>query len=370
MELKTVTANSQPSKSTQPETVISSTNAPPIDGKVASATIIEPALVPTPTGTISITLTPPLPPMVPIGENVTVIVGGLTLLGVIFSLVAAHWRMKSELAASEKRMLAEISAMSTQGAKEREQVRDLATSDRAHQEKLAHKERITTARRVTYTEAASELVKAQMFLGSLPNRDLTKLDVEAGLGDLMAAVAKIAILGEMETVLKSRKLLSLIQCSFFRSLRKAMSMMQKKADITNLEKLYDQTDLERNRIITTMRNHVETSSTDQIAFAALGRSFDAQQEYAKQHREKISEIGGKLRESHMEYARSMLDEAKVISRNIDDLLVCVRMELGLYTLPEQLHQSTQETQANATTALSELLDALFQASQRTSSTSE
>jgi hypothetical protein len=338
-----------------------------VSATVESQSAITPLAMATPTGTLSITLTPSPTPVVPLMHNVSLWVGVATLVGVGASLVAAHWRLKRELAASAERMRTEIAASATQSAKERDQSREQAALDRQHSAGLAHKERITTARRATYTEAASELVRAQTYLGSLSSRNLASLDVDASFNGLIAAVGKIAILGEMETILKSRTLLTMIHRALVRCMAKVLPLSVHKAQIANSKEMYQSATLELNRILAAMTNHNETNNQDQAAFAALQRSFDLNQRTARDHREKIGAANKKLANGKREFIRTVLDETYALNAGVDDLVFCVRAELGLITSREQLRQSSAETMENAEEAIKELFEHVeeFTAAQET-----
>lgn len=314
-----------------------------------------PTLVSTPTGTISITLTPPPPTPTPLYENVSFWVALITLLGVIASLYSAHRRLKRELQASEDRMKAELSAAATQGAKDREHTRTQAALDREHSAALAHKERITVARRAVYTEAASELVKAQTFLGALASQNMASSDFSTAFGGLIAAVGKITILGEMETVLRGRALLAIIHKALFKCMAITMPLSSQQAIAEYNAEAYKNTQLELKRILAAMTNLNETNNTDAAAFAALGRSFDFQQKNAEKHRLAEAEAQEKLAQGRMEYMHSMLDEAKLITESLDALLCSVRDELGLATSAEQLAQSSAETLELAQTTVEDFM---------------
>jgi hypothetical protein len=176
-----------------------------------------PTVVATPTGTVAVTLTPPPPAHVPLLENVVFWVAILSFLGVVLTLWQANRRMKQELQASDARLKTELEASANEATIERNQSRDQANLDRQHAADQAHQERISTARREVYLELISEMTKSQFALSLLPTQDIEKLDVQSGFAGLITAAAKISVLGEMDTVIRSRELLTSIQETMIRT---------------------------------------------------------------------------------------------------------------------------------------------------------
>ena len=86
--------------------------------------------------TIAITVVEPTPEPVNLLQNGTVWVAGFALLGVVITVLAAHWRMRNELSAAADRARAE-----------RDLTREQAQIDRENAAAEAHKERIATTRR-------------------------------------------------------------------------------------------------------------------------------------------------------------------------------------------------------------------------------
>lgn len=303
---------------------------------------------------LSIALNPPPPVTVPLYENVPVWIAAATLFGVWITLRAAAKRTQKELNASAARMRIELDHAAAQATIEREQTREQAALDRQHDADEAHGERIITARRTVYIEAIGELVKAQIFLGGLAKQDLTKLDISAGLGGLLTAVARISILGEMATVAKSRAVISLINQAFFKGIATVMPLGRLKNSISFHDKQYAATQFETARILAEMNNHNETLKNDKAGFNALQRSFDNQQAGAKRHSADSVKAKLALADGEKEYGIGMMEDMKIVANRLDELACAIREELGLETSLEEFQRMTATMQKEAAAAVQEL----------------
>jgi hypothetical protein len=314
---------------------------------------------------LSIALTPSPPPTVQLYENVAILVPAVALLGVVISfwsvwksLKAAADRTQRELAASEDRMRVELNHASAQATLEREQTREQAALDRKHDADEAHRERITTARRAVYLEAIGELVKTQLFLGSLAKQDLTKLDVATGLGGLMTAVAKVGILGEMATVAKSRALISLINQILFKGLATTLPLTKVKQSIAFNEARYSATQFDIERILSAMKNYNEMRVKDQPKFDALQRSFGDQQFAAERYGAESVKARLAFADGEKKYGMELIEEMKIVTSRCDELICAIREELGLDTSLDELRQMTITTQKEMAAAVKELINSV------------
>ena len=61
-------------------------------------------------------------------------------------------------------------------------------------------------RREVYLDAVAELVKTQLYVGTLAKQDVTKTNIITGLEGFQIAVSKVAVVAEQQTALKARAL--------------------------------------------------------------------------------------------------------------------------------------------------------------------
>jgi hypothetical protein len=198
------------------------------------------------------------------------------------------------------------------------------------------------------------LVKAQIFLGGLAKQDLTKLDISAGLGGLLTAVARISILGEMATVAKSRAVISLINQAFFKGIATVMPLSKLKSSISFHDKQYAATQFETERILAEMNNYNETLKNDRAGFNGLQRSFDNQQAAAKQHSADSVKAKLELADGEKEYGLAVIEDMKIVANRLDELACAIREELGLETSLEEFQRMTTLMQKEAEAAMQEL----------------
>ena len=270
----------------------------------------------------------------------------VTLLGVIVTIIFGWHKMKYELKAA-----------SVQAAIERDQSREQANFDRQHAAEQAHQERITKARRDVYLELISEMTKAQSALSLLPMQEIEKIDVQSGFGGLITATSKISVLGEMPTVVMSRELLTAIHEALFRLLTRLLPMHEQKITGAASQQKFIEQNLEVQRLaaeIQTIRETTQNSLECETRVRALNfRLADA---------EKFSEatIEAKLQFYALQktYGEAMLEELKIISRKVDELIFSIRTELSLETSLEQLRATTDAMHAAAESASQQLHERL------------
>jgi hypothetical protein len=66
-------------------------------------------------------------------------------------------------------------------------------------------------------ELVSEIHKAQNALGLMPMQDLERLESHQAFSGMIAATSKVALLGDMRTVQVARRLLTLINETYFKA---------------------------------------------------------------------------------------------------------------------------------------------------------
>jgi hypothetical protein len=328
----------------------------------ASHTLIQfpakpPTLVATPSGTLSITLTPPPTPTVPLHQNVALWVGLATLVGVVLSLIAAERRTKNELRASENRMRTELAAAVTNASIEREQSREQATLDRRHSAEQAHQERIATARRAVYLEVIDELTRAQAAFGFVTTQEIAQRDDGVPLGGLQAAVSKIGLLGEMTTVILSRELLTSVQLALTKAVPISMQISAQWDSVEYHRQQYDAAQSEVKRLLAAMTNHNEASKDDGLGFKALEAAYERNMAMSARHSADVSAAQAAFFIRRQSYAATLMGEIAPINLKFDELIHAIRTELGLETSLERLRQSTAEIHAVSMAAGEELFAA-------------
>jgi len=299
-------------------------------------------MIPTSPGTLSITLTAPPAPSVPLQQNVSLWVAVITLVGVVLSLIAAERRTKKELLASEARMRTELAAAARNATIEREQTREQAALDRQHSSERAHQDRITVARRAVYLELIDELTKAHKFMALLAAPNPEEIDPGALLGGFAAAITKMSLLGEMDTVITSRE----FQIAMHRTLAKAMPMSFQLMMMRNMAEQYreqhEAAQAEVARLSAEIANHIETHKDDTPGLEKMEAAIQESQAKAERHRTDEAAAQMAVFSGQQAYMAMLLEDESEINRKLDDLIYAIRTELGLETSIERLRQSTAE----------------------------
>lgn len=286
-------------------------------------------------------------------ENATFLVAVIGLIGVLCTVGLGLWRMKKELALALTLAKDARNYSKEQAQEDRNLAMDQANAERKHSADEAHRERIATARRSVYLEAAKEVVKAHAFIGGLPMKNIGENNENEGLNELGAAVSQISILGGMDTVLKSREVLSLINLLYFKALAMTVPMSIKRASISTLSSKRDVTD----KKASDMRQQFLDRSRDGVYIkevADLAENsrilYDQTIEYANN----IVSEQNDFTKLQYEYIEFVIKELGEIQKGTDELIIMIRRELELDVDSEALFKSTLDTQALVQKAADEL----------------
>ena len=297
--------------------------------------------------TVAITLTQAPPPAANLLQNGTVLVAFFAFVGVLITVWSAHLRMRRELRSSALNARAE-----------RNHSRLEAERDRIDAALEAHKERISTTRRQVYLEAIESLAKAQAFLGGLAADDLGKLDVRQHFGPLGAAVGKVGVVGEMPTVLLARELLATINEQLFRLMPELLPLAGYRAEAGVHQLDHDAANIEVQRILAAMRAQSESGAPDQRIMEALRLSFKVQQERAERSAAAAALARSKSVGIQVAHGTRIIEVTKSMALQLDDLMICLRAELGIETDAEALRTQTRQMQGRLTQAYAELSERL------------
>lgn len=327
----------------------------------APAVVVAPTTPASAATTIAITLTQSSPPISSLWQNGTVLVAAFALVGVLITVLFAHMRMRRELEAAARNATIE-----------REQTRDQARLDRESAALEAHKERVATTRRQVYLEAVEALGKAQMFLGGLSNQDMSKLDFQTGMGPLLIAANKVAVIGEMGTVKSARELTTMINRRFFRAIIKLLPLSRHKSSATHHRAEWEASQAEIKRILAAMTHHNETVKGDSAGFAALTNSFQTQQQRAKVASTAEQEAHAKIIKAQQDYSDFVVAGAKELSLQFDLLVDSIRRELSIETDFDMFRAQTVQMMVAVDEAVAEMKTGIknFQESTEKNGTTE
>jgi hypothetical protein len=303
--------------------------------------------------TIAITLTTPPQQPISLWDNGTVLVAGITFVGVVFTLVAAHHRMRCELRAA-----------ATEANVEREQSRARADLDRKHAALEAHKERLTTTRRLVYLEAVEAIGTAQMFLGGLGQQELDGLDYQGGMAPLLTAVSKVAVVGEMNTVKLARELSTMLNQRFLKAIVQLLPLGGHKSAVAFHRAKWEATQVEIKRILAAMDNHNQTQKNDPGGFDTLMHAFRTEQERAASHSAGEQKAHDLIAEAQLTYSRFVVDSGREVALHLDGLADAVRRELNIDTDLDAYRAQTTQMLASVDEAMEEMNAAIKKLQER------
>ncbi|WP_219702873.1 hypothetical protein [Marinomonas lutimaris] len=221
-----------------------------------------------------------------------------------------------------------------------------------HDAELQKVERKASVRREVYLSAAEELVKANNYLGSLAQIDLTKTNIAEGLQGFFTSAAKLGLVSEQETGKALNDLVLAYSVLFFRLLAKVSPINDSRSDINIINYHYDESQIEIKRILAGMTSQNESGAPNKVVFEALNKSFEFHSNRSKELTDERDECWKNVNELTRKFAIEVAEEMKVIVLLQIPVLVGIRKELDLETDIESYKQQV----VNNSEKLSEQLD--------------
>jgi len=286
---------------------------------------------------------------------IAVVVGLLTLSGVVVSLIYAHKRMKEELFAAASLGLRNREHSREEATKEREHSRAEAVKDRQHSADEAHKERLMEARKAVYMSLIDGFMETIGLFASLPTIDfIARPDFNHKLLDLGASINKTWLVSEVDTAVKARELHARLNELFMRLMTRVPAFQALKNQIAQAQRTSDAAAAERDRLIAALHDNKNFNANDPQVMAGLMQSQQAQLAILANAATEIADAHKKhlpLAREHGQYLMSQLGD---LMNLIQDLMLSARIELGLQGDNEILKQQTIDMYERAKRAVAEL----------------
>ena len=207
-------------------------------------------------------------------------------------------------------------------------------------------ERKAVMRREVYLNAAEELVRANSYLGSLSQIDLTKTNIGDGLQSFFASSAKLGLVAEEETGKALNKLAIAYSGLLFKLMINVIPISEQKTQINIINGHYDEAQTEVKRILAEMKRQNESGAPDERAFNMLNSSFQFQQKRSKELADERNECWKKANEYTKKFALLLMDEMKVIAVLQAPVMIGIRKELDIDTnienYKELINSSTEQ----------------------------
>lgn len=292
------------------------------------------ALVSTPTSTIAVQLMPAPAPRLEWHQNPAVIVPVIAFIGILITVGLGVWKTNKELSTSDNKWKVD-----------REDAREKAERDRSNAAEEARKARLITARREVYLELIKEMTAASMSLGAMAFEKGEEIDIQAGFQGFLSAAARVGILGDMNTVVKSRELMNMVMKLLYKKLPEIMELRAVKSEQGKLQDAKKRQLEKSEDFRKIMSDLLQAKRTADIApwYEGLEKSDAQAMQFAKDE----AEYGDAHLQLAKSYQRSILPDTAEIAQKTNELIECIRAELELLTDPEVLKSTTAAMYAQA-----------------------
>ena len=200
-----------------------------------------------------------------------------------------------------------------------------------HDSELRAIERKAVMRREVYLNAAEELVRANSYLGSLSQVDLTKTNIGDGLESFFASSAKLGLVAEEETGKALNELVLAYSGLLFKLMIKIMPISEQRNQINIINEHYDEAQTEIKRTLAEMNRQNESGTPDERVFNMLDSSFQFQQKRAKELADERNICWEKVNEYTQKFVLMLMDEMKEIAVLQAPVMVGIRKELDIDT---------------------------------------
>ena len=199
----------------------------------------------------------------------------------------------------------------------------------AHDASEKFKDRKASLRREVYLKAAEELVKANMYLASLPSVDISTTNVGSSLQDFFVAASKLALVSDAETTYQVNELIGSYGGLVLQLTSRVMPIQTLKSDIAIRTDHYNGAQAEISRLLASMKHFNESVQTDARVFDVLQKSFTFQQEHSATLVSERAALWKKMISAQIEFSRYLLSELGPITNQQIRVMIEIRKELGL-----------------------------------------
>lgn len=177
-----------------------------------------------------------------------------------------------------------------------------------------------------YLDAATQLVRANIYLSTLPTRPLTHAELEGGLAGLNIATAKLQMLMDS----KSAILVGAIAAHYTKINIKFLPDLQPihalQADIDYKSNWLQRIQSEISRILSLQVAHNELGNNDQAHFERLQRSFESQQGLFVQVSDERNKLWKQLLPLQRKLSLAILEEVRTVQPMCIELLIAMRSD--------------------------------------------
>lgn len=191
------------------------------------------------------------------------------------------------------------------------------------------KERTASLRKEVYLETVSELVKANSHLASLPQLDITKINLSDGMQGFFASSARLQLVAEPKTALLLNQFSAEYGVLVFKLIAYLMPVSTAKADIQIANDLYSEAQVEVKRILGEMNRLNESGESNPLAFSALQSSFDFYSEQSNKYADELATAWDRFNRGNVEFQKFLFSWMRDMAPKQVPVMVEIRRDLGL-----------------------------------------
>ncbi|MDR7378939.1 hypothetical protein J2X19_003633 [Rhodoferax ferrireducens] len=236
---------------------------------------------------------------------------------------------------------------------------DRQKEDIAHKVSEGHVARITAARREIYLSAVDELVKAQVYYGSLAKLNIAEIDPMSSLSGFLAAVAKVTLISDLDTAEKARDVANKFTIGYLRAIAYLSPNAHLHSKRSMHEKESEKAQKEITELLIAMKEYNLRGDNDIEAFRRLQRECDAQLEISDKAFEKLKETMQELSQLQFSYSEFIKSDIEIMTEGMDELAMLMRGELGISVDLPRWREQTQRLRIELNTTLREFLTELL-----------
>jgi len=227
-----------------------------------------------------------------------------------------------------------------------------------HDAEEREKERKSELRRDVYLTAAEEITKANSYISTLPQLDLTKPNPDHHLQGFFAAAAKLQLISEPKTALLVGELVGAYGELILRLLAKIQPIHSIRSEISILDDMYNRYHAEVLRVLASMTQFNESAQRDPVIFQALNKTFEYNQGQAVKFSEERTNQSKQQNALNISFSRELLNEMKNIYSLQIPVIVAIRSELELHSDTAELSEQMESQLKRMSSQLDVLLNQL------------
>lgn len=227
-----------------------------------------------------------------------------------------------------------------------------------HEASQNSEERKAVLRRNVYLQAAEEAVKASCYLGSLPQTDLSKVNLAAGLQSFYMASTKLQLIAEQKTSLLVQDLVAAYTELLFRLVVAVSPIQQLRVQIEICSGTQLKANKEIDRVLASMTQLNEAGKADQVVFEALTKSYEFNRSLCDDAATELEGLFQDMNRRQLEFNQKLMSEMMMIGSLQQQLFVLLREELGIESDSDAYMQHMKTQEERMKQALNQFMDAI------------